>query len=184
MVSANKDTKITGIRRWEQAFRAYTTIYCAPNPHRAKEIWQYINVINTAASSYAWDNVYNYDITFRHLMAFNPHRSWSVVYNQMWNLSMRDPLPKNQGGKYFQFHGSNQGNGSNRQQHQGGSKQNGEKKKPDYCWNFNKGIPCKFGKRCRFIEKCSYCESASHGVHICPKLEQKKNQDNSSKTSN
>ena len=91
----NKDHKITGIRRWEQAFRVYATIYCAANPQRAKEIWQYIAVINTAASAYVWDNVYNYDITFRHLMAFNPNRSWAVTYNQMWNLSMRDPLPKN-----------------------------------------------------------------------------------------
>ena len=56
---ANRDSKITGIRHWEQAFRAYATIYCGANPHRAKEIWQYIVVINTAASSYVWDNVYN-----------------------------------------------------------------------------------------------------------------------------
>ena len=81
-------------------------IYCAANPQRSKEIWQYISVINTAASAYAWDNVYNYDITFRHLMAFNPGRSWAVTYNQMWNLSMQDPLPKNQYNKgHFQFHG-------------------------------------------------------------------------------
>ena len=52
-----------------------------------KEIWQYITVINTAASSYIWDNVYNYDITFQHLWLFNPSRSWAVTYNQMWNLS-------------------------------------------------------------------------------------------------
>ena len=71
----------------------YTTIYCGANPSRAKEIWQYISVINTVASSYVWDNVYNYDVVFRHLMAFNPQRSWSITYNQMWNLSMCDPLP-------------------------------------------------------------------------------------------
>ena len=94
--AANRDNRITGIRHWEQAFRAYATIYCAANPQRSKEIWQYIAVINTAASAYTWDNVYNYDITFRHLMAFNPHRSWAVTYNQMWNLSMRDPIPRNQ----------------------------------------------------------------------------------------
>ena len=75
LVSAGRDAKITGIRQWEQAFRAYATIYCAANPQRSKEIWQYISVINTAASAYTWDNVYNNDITFRHLMAFNPNRS-------------------------------------------------------------------------------------------------------------
>ena len=75
LVPAQKDNKIGSFRRWEQAFRAYATIYCGANPHRLKEIWQYITVINTAASSYTWENVYNYDITFRHLMAFNPNRS-------------------------------------------------------------------------------------------------------------
>ena len=31
-------------------------------------------------------------------MAFNPNHSWAVTYNQMWNLSMRDPIPKGQRG--------------------------------------------------------------------------------------
>ena len=95
LMPAQRDSKIGSFRKWEQAFRAYTTIYCGANPQRSKEIWQYITVINTAASSYTWENVYNYDITFRHLMAFNPQRSWAVTYNQMWNLSMKDPIPKN-----------------------------------------------------------------------------------------
>ena len=38
LVPANRDSKINGIRCWEQAFRAYATIYCGANPHRAKEI--------------------------------------------------------------------------------------------------------------------------------------------------
>ena len=77
LVPAQRDNKIGSFWKWEQAFRAYATIYCGA------KIWQYITVINTAASSYMWENVYNYDITFRHLMAFNPHRSWAVTYNQM-----------------------------------------------------------------------------------------------------
>ena len=68
LVPANRDNKIMGIRHWEQAFRAYATIYCGANPHRLKEIWQYITVINMAAASYSWENVYNYDIMFRHLI--------------------------------------------------------------------------------------------------------------------
>ena len=42
--------------------------------------------------NFIWDNVYEYDVTFRHLMAFNPCRSWTVTYNQMWNICMREPL--------------------------------------------------------------------------------------------
>ena len=56
LVPAQRDGKIGSFRRWEQAFRAYATIYCGANPHRAKEIWQYITVINTAATSCLWDS--------------------------------------------------------------------------------------------------------------------------------
>ena len=146
-------------------------------PIGPKEIWQYIMVINTAASSYLWDNVYNYDITFRHLMAFNPHRPWPVTYNQMWNLSMRDPLPKGFTQKSSHSYGPHFGNSSYSSYtgiNKGGAAQvSGSKKKSDYCWNFNKGIPCKFGSKCKFIERCKYCDSISHGVNTCQKLVRK-----------
>ena len=166
LVPASRDTKISGIRHWEQAFRAYATIYCGANPHRAKEIWQYIGVINTAAASYVWDNVYNYDITFRHLMAFNPHRSWSVTYNQMWNLSMKEPLPK-----ISQSETSNGGQGGHNYNPNNGNKSAGPKryKRSEYCWNFNRGVKCKFGNKCKFIERCSYCDSGAHGIYACSK---------------
>ena len=177
LVPAQKDNKIGGFRRWEQAFRAYATIYCGANPHRAKEIWQYITVINTAASSYSWDNVYNYDITFRHLMAFNPQRSWAITYNQMWNLSMKDPLPCKArfGGSSAFSHASGSGYVNGRNQNNNAGNHGTKKIKPDYCWDFNKGLPCKFGNRCRFIERCSYCDSPTHGVNSCHKLSKKSN---------
>ena len=79
LVPANRDQRITGICKWEQAFRIYATIYCGAHPSQVKEVWQYISVINTAAASYAWDNVASYDINFRHLMAFNLDRSWAIM---------------------------------------------------------------------------------------------------------
>ena len=97
---------------------------------------------------------------------FNPNRSWAVMYNQMWNLSMTNPIVQNQG--------------NNRRSSNGGIVSNNgfaaHKKKIDYCWSFNKGVKCKFGKRCKFIERCSYCDEASHGVHNCHKLERNKEQ--------
>ena len=144
--------------------------------YTVKEIWQYITVINTAASSYTWDNVYNYDIMFRHLMAFNPQRSWAVTYNQMWNLSMRDPLPKNfsKGGGMYQ-HTSGGGYVASRTfTSQSCNSSNNpmqvRRNKSDYCWNFNKGVPRKFGSKCKFIERCKYCDSPTHGVHACQRL--------------
>ena len=147
------------------------------NPHRSKEIWQYISVINTAAYSYIWDNVYNYDITFRHLMAFNPQRSWAVTYNQMWNLSMKDPLPKSNrsyGSNFNQY--SNAQSGTYKNYSSSNSSSNPmqvRRNKSDYCWNFNKGVPCKFGSKCKFIERCKYCDSPSHGVNACAKVSRK-----------
>ena len=156
--------KINGFRRWEQALRAYATIYCRVNPQRSREIWQYITVISTAASSYVWENMYNYDVTFRHLMAFNPQTSWAVTYNQMWNLSMRDPIPRTSGSvqrsNFGHFStGPSKGNHGNQN----------KKPKSIYCWNWNKGIKCKFGKKCKFAERCSFCDSPSHGLHACVK---------------
>ena len=49
--------KIGNVKRWEQAFRVYAAIYSKANPSRSAEIWQYVHVIHTAASAYAWDNV-------------------------------------------------------------------------------------------------------------------------------
>ena len=162
---SDRTSKITNFRRWEQAFRVYATIYCGANPRRSKEIWQYITVISTAASSYMWDNVSEYDVTFRHLMAFNPNRSWAVTYNQCWNLCMREPMTPRF--NTFQKPANNFAGGNS-----GGKFNTGHKKrgKPDYCWNFNRGIPCKYGKKCRFIERCSYCDNGSHGINQCPKL--------------
>ena len=92
-----KDNKISGIRKWDQVFRVYATIYCGADSLISKEIWHYVSIINTAAASYCWYNVASYDFTFRHLMEFNPSCSWVTTYNQMWNLCMKDPLPCNSG---------------------------------------------------------------------------------------
>ena len=187
----DKDSKINGVRHWEQAFRVYATIYCGANPSRAREIWQYIAVINTAASSYIWENVAQYDYTFRHLMEFNPARSWSNVYNQMWNLCMCDPLLKNAHG-----HSKNNSTAHNRgsfsstgagtsglgwQSSQNTSDLSANannsaivpKKKNRYCMNFNRGEVCKYGKKCQFAERCCYCDSASHPAINCPCLDKK-----------
>ena len=94
-VPHDRDQRILNVRRWEQAFWVYAAIYSAANPHRSAEIWQYVFIINSAASSYAWENVAYYDYTFRQLMPCNPERSWAKTYLQMWNLAMHDPIVKN-----------------------------------------------------------------------------------------
>ena len=118
--------------------------------------------------AYSWEYVHNYDIVFRQLMEFNPERSWVVTYNQMWNLSMTNPIVAGyQQRRSFGRYGSAAGSTSNLAGFQE------SKKKIDYCWSFNKRVKCKFGRKCKFIEECSYCDSAAHGVINCDKLDRR-----------
>ena len=156
VAAADRDRRINSVRRWEQAFRVYAAIYSRANPHRAAELWQYVYVINLAAVSYTWDNVSSYDYTFRQLMAQYLQRSWALIYNQMWNLAMRDPIgTTNRSGNMFMSNRNN-GNSADRRQNS----------RDDYCWHFNKNR-CKYGARCRYEHKCYYCDGSGHGTFNC-----------------
>ena len=101
-------------------------------------------------------------------MQFNPARSWAVTYNQMWNLTMKEHLSKQN------FKGNFTGNSGGTFGGSVGMRNRANiKSKPEYCWSFNRGQSCRFGRNCRFIERCSYCDSPSHGVYTCHKLKKK-----------
>ena len=168
--ASDKDSRINGIRRWEQDFRIYAAIYCKEHPTRSAEIWQYVHVINTAAASFQWDNVAWYDYTFRQLMASKPHRTWAKLYTQFWNLAMQNPIV--QTGNYagnggHNRYGQNSGNSSS------GSR-SGVKKYGDWrdncCWIFNKHGKCS-RQGCKFDNRCSYCGAWNHGLRTCRKVE-------------
>ena len=139
-----KEFKITGIRRWEQAFRVYAAIYTKANPHRASEIWQYVYTINTAASSYHWENVAFYDNTFRHLMSERPWCSWSKTYTQGWNLALKNPINKS---------ASYSGEGSSNYLHNNFN-QGQTRRHRDWCdnccWRYNKNRCSKNADNCHF----------------------------------
>ena len=156
--STDKETKIDGIKKWEQAFRVYITIYCEANPLRSGEILQYVDVIHRAARIFSWDNVARYDYVFRQLMAAKPHRSWAKTYTQMWNLTLNEPIKK--------FNDStNARHGQNQKRKSDGS-----------CWRYNKNS-CTYGKNCKFEHKCSYCGAQNHPAINCYKKNGKKNSD-------
>ena len=89
-VPAKEETKITNVRRWDQAFRIYSTLYSRANPERASEILQYADTINDAACTFTWENVAYYDYHFRKLMDKNPERSWAKINTHLWAKAMRD----------------------------------------------------------------------------------------------
>ena len=62
--ATSRESKISGIRKWDQAFRVYAAIYSRANLHRSAKIWQYVDVIHLAANSYMWDSMSLYDVTF------------------------------------------------------------------------------------------------------------------------
>ena len=158
----DRDCKINSIRKWEQAFRVYAAIYSKANPGRASEIWGYVYTINTAASSYHWDNVAQYDFTFRQLMHEKPWRSWSKTYMQGWNISLRDPTGRNSTGhQIFQ----NNNNFSNT----GSSNRCFGDWRDDCCWRFNKNRCKKNADACHFNHRCTYCGGWNHGFHNCRK---------------
>ena len=171
------DNKITGVRKWEQAFRVYATVYSQANPLRAVEIWQYVHTINTAASSYIWDNVAQYNVTFRHLMSQYPTRSWAKIYNQMWSLSMKDLIQQNASNFTNKSSFKPNQSGASTGQSQNKTANNGQgghfqkQRKPNYCWTFNKGH-CKDGVSCKFVNRCSYCDAADHGLNTCKKAKE------------
>ena len=167
----DRGEKITNIRRWDQAFRIYAAIYCNANPGRSGEIWQYIYTIHSAASSYIWDNVAYYDHTFRQMMADRPYRSWSKNYAQLWQLALRDPLPKATSSNSLNYRDNNESGGT-------GGGRSGHKKKTwrdCCCWDYNRTGTCQRAN-CPFDNRCSYCGAWSHGAHSCHK--KKKNDNN------
>ena len=162
----SKDTKINGIRRWEQAFRVYAAIYCSANPARTTEIWQYIYTITSAASSYQWDNVAYYDYTFRQMMGELPFRSWSKTYAQLWQLALRDPLPKGGNGSE-----SATSSNSNNPGHQLAQQNNKGKSWHDRCcWKYNRFGNCNL-TNCPFDNRCKHCGGWNHGFNTCRKHE-------------
>ena len=144
---------INSFRKWEQAFRIYAGVFCEANPQRSHELFQHINNIHEASLSFAWDNVYEYEMEFRQLMARNPTRNWGVIYHQGWIIKLRDHHPK----KEVTFHGLSE-------------KKPGKQKK-DISWKFNKGR-CNFGSGCRFEHQCALCERTGHSKVTCFKREQ------------
>ena len=162
--AGGSSNRISGIRKWEQAFRIYAAIYSQANPTRAAEIWQYVHTINVAASGYTWDNVSTYDVTFRHLMSQNPARSWSKIYSQMWSMTMRDVLPRNAGVSSYNSNNNHSQNGGRLSN----NKRNSGSRKPRYCWAYNRGNACKdSADKCKFIHRCSYCDIADHNKETC-----------------
>ena len=152
IVPKERENNINGIHKWDQAFRVYAAIYARANPERAVEIWQYIETIHTAANTFSWESVANYDYTFRQLMAEYPNRNWAKIYSQTWNLNLC----------------SNQGKVSSHSGNFLGASNSKAKESTRICWRYNRN-KCRFGPKCRFEHRCSFCGIKGHPYASCRK---------------
>ena len=154
--------KINSIRKWDQAFRVYAAIYTNANPERASEIWQYVYMIHTAATSNPWDDVYYYDINFHKLMASKPWRSWGKTYTQGWNMAFNNSTVGHQGGQSSSNSNSSSSKFSS-----------GKSWKDECCWRYNKNRCQKSGSDCNYDHRCTYCAGWNHGFYNCRKRQNK-----------
>ena len=145
---ADRDsTSIVNFSHWEQAFRIYSNILTRAYPAKASELIQYNHVIYTAALTFSWENVYQYDREFRMHISKFPQRSWAVILQQAWSMFSKDRVKEDSktiGGKQF------------------------SKFKGEPCRWFNKG-KCSYGANCHYDHRCAVKKSGKfgHGTHIC-----------------
>ena len=151
----SKENKITGVKKWEQAFRVYAAVYCQVNPHRSAEIWQYVDIINNIAQKFPWEKVARYDYIFRHLMQQKPNRSWAKTYTQSWTLELN-------GNEKTEI--NRQGRQISNSNHPGAT----GSWKDNCCWKYNRGN-CPYGRNCRFEHRCTFCGAYGHPSHMCEK---------------
>ena len=89
--AADRDSNgITSFNRWELAFRVFTDIYLRHHPTRASELIQYNHIIQVASMAFQWDNVYRYDREFHLHLSHNPGRSWAIILQQAWSVTLKD----------------------------------------------------------------------------------------------
>ena len=112
-------------------------------------------MVHTAAGAYSWENVLQYDTTFRQLMATYPLRSWAKTYTQAWHLCMTEPLGRKQVTN-LKTRGNFSGNPSAQKDW-----------RDDCCWRFNKNRCKKSATECNFDHRCTYCGGWYHGAGVC-----------------
>ena len=162
--SERDQIEINSFRHWEQVFRLYAGIFAQANPSRGHELFQHVNNIHAAAVSFVWDNVYQYDIEFKELMARNSSRNWGVVYHNGWMIKLKDHQVKRD------QTAANESIPRNMQ----------KEGKKDIYWKFNKNR-CNFGQGCRFEHRCSKCGKMVHPAANCHKNDRNKNSDKKDK---
>ena len=78
--------QITTIAAWTSAFLVYASIFVDFHPHRAQEMFKYIQMIRSAAVRFGSSGWRLYDRHFRMRQERKPMNPWSVLDSELWFL--------------------------------------------------------------------------------------------------
>ena len=148
--AVDRNNCINSYLKWEQVFRVFSDIYTSKFTNRAGKLIQYNHIIHTASLSFAWENVYLYDVEFRLHMSKNPLRNWGVILQQAYTMFIKD----------------RQNFAGTAREHGTPTSSNNKSKK--LCYSFNRG-KCSYGSKCHFDHRCGMCGKFGHGAFNCRK---------------
>ena len=79
-----KKVPIDSFDRWLSAFSVFATILLSSFPHRAVEMFAYLNIIQSAHKKFLGLSWLAYDIDFRRRAARDPTLSWNKIHPQLY----------------------------------------------------------------------------------------------------
>lgn len=165
-VQEDDSKELNSFAKWEEAFEIYASIYIRAHPSRANELSEYKYDIRDAASTYIWENVFDYDIEFRLHMAKHPDRDWAARLTDKYTKFMKNHIR-------FECNSNNYGGRQGSQTFVPSTPNSRNPKGQENCRRYNKGR-CTWGKDCRYAHRCDICGKRGHGAVICRNAEKAK----------
>ena len=80
----SKRVPIASFDRWLAAFSVYCTILLTAFPHRAVEMFAYLNIIQSTHKKFLGLAWLAYDLDFRRQAALDPTLSWAKIHSQLY----------------------------------------------------------------------------------------------------
>ena len=170
--------QITTIAAWTSAFLVYASIFVDFHPHRAQEMFKYIQIIRSAAVRFGSSGWRLYDRHFRMRQERKPMNPWSVLDSELWFLFVVTNRVQNRQSTLVQY--QNRRHSSPLDTYQGAQAATNESFDIKYpssslgsagnargvCFEFNSVKGCT-RKICKFPHKCSKCGKPGHPSTAC-----------------
>ena len=170
--------RITTISAWTSAFLVFASIFVDFHPHRAQEMFKYIQIIRSAAVRFGSLGWRLYDKHFRMRQERKPMNPWSALDSELWFMFVVTNRAQNQQsmlGQYqvrghssppYAYQGSQAATNMSVGMKYPSSSQGSAGKVHGVCFEFNSGKGCS-RKICRFPHKCLKCGKLGHPSTAC-----------------